>query len=238
MTTRKKTRKDPASDCPTPYESGWFDIGSRTISTTYKFTISYQDGEFNVLMATEPMSSDDVFHELSYWPKGKVWTGSARSLGQLLEKLAAERGIDLDTLRWRTQEALDFYLDEIVQNPNALPAMDTAPGDSDLWADLDESFDVREIPCPETGVDYDALELKCNAFGCTGTLLSDGWDNELLHLKEENTFSCLEDLCGFEDEEGRRIRYRFPELREILVDHDPRWACIIEKHRNKKDPTS
>lgn len=84
---------------PEAYETGWYSTGSRTIDPGMRFVVSASEYEVRVTRVCGPWTVEDLFHGMRYWPKGRIWQGSSRRLGNLLRHVATAAEADLERVR-------------------------------------------------------------------------------------------------------------------------------------------
>jgi hypothetical protein len=198
---------------------------------------------------------EDLFGDLGYWPKEEVWTDWAKTLDQLLEKLAEANASNKRKLRaflvryFEDDEYADLraYLSE---EKKATKTKDGLLALWKKWSTLLGSYEIPGLPSPKMGrgTCYNGLGLAFHKNGWTAQLYSDAdgeWPSELSPtIWQAETFDGLFDVygeyfflhsgepCGSSGSDelltDRARSWNRHKLAEILIKYDPRWYQFIE----------
>lgn len=245
---------------PRPYLSELMYVGSRTIDNGSSFYVTMNDDGFCVMEVPGVWCPEDYFGWFSYWPKEEVWTGSAKTLDQLLEKLAEANASNKRKVRefllQYFEADLRAYLSEekkATKTKGGLLAL------WEKWSTLLGSYEIPGLPSPKMGCGtrYNGLRLAFHMNGWTARLYSDAdgeWPSELSPtIWKAEKFDGLFDVygkwfylysgepCGsYEDQllTDRALNWNRHELAEILIQSDPRWRQFIESEEIAPPPES
>ena len=231
------------SEYPEPFESGWMDIGSRTIDTGMHFTLEVDDSGFHLRKDYGMMPVNDLFGELDWWPTERGWEGQTESLLGLLGEVAPKVQLELsELLDLVRQQFVCYGYDEIDayiadEQSQAFTTDDLKSRYSQLVDEIRipglPSDDIAGLAKGEEGegTRYRGLELAFSSEGWSATIwepdpcdemfLPETWDCDTL---DEVIRKC----------EGTSY---FPGTREnlvgLLVDSDARWQQFIDADFSK-----
>jgi len=258
----KKSLKIRGGKYPRPYHSELMSTGSRTIDPGCSFYVSMNDDGFCVMEVPGVWCTEDLFGELGYWPKEEVWTGSAKTLDQLLEKLAEANASNKRKVREFLVRYFEDYEDADLRDylSEEKKATKTKGGLLALWkkwSTLLNSYEIPGLPSPKMGrgTCYNGLRLAFHKKGWTARLYSDTdgeWPSELSPtIWQAEKFDALFNVygewvdlnsgepCGSSGSyELLTDRWNRDELAEILIQYDPRWRQFIESEEIAPPPES
>jgi len=219
---------------PEPFESGWMDVGSRTIDLGQNFHFAVDEDGFHAQREHGIWSVQDLFGEMSYWPTLVVWSDSNERLAPLLSDAAQSCGLASDELRRLLKESFhryDFdinsYLDlELATSSDAESLLSTRA----KFAEHFQTYQIPGLPSHEfrVGTSYAGLTLEFNQDGWTATLYGPE-DEELFHDEfwEADTFDELLTTPGEYLTLKDVLPWTRDELAAILIASDRRWEPLV-----------
>jgi hypothetical protein len=228
MQKDNQTDKDRGSEYPEPFESGWMDIGSRTIDSGMHFTLKVDDSGFHLRKDIGTRSVSDLFGEIGWWPTYIAWEGQNANLLGLLDDLAPKVGVAattlLDIVREHLEEYggdadIEAYLSD--ERSNALSLESLRSRHARLFGD----FRIPGLPSDDLkgeGTCYRGLELVFGPGGWSATLWEPDENDELFHP------DCW-DGDTLDDVMNDSLPWTRDEFVEVLVEADPCWEHFIDK---------
>lgn len=245
---------------PRPFQSGWMDDGSRTIDCGQRFELIVDNDGFTLRRYSGPWEVSDLFGELSYWPKHKVWTGSAETLDELLKQLGKRTGLSRRALLAPIIYELDECQELGIKNylsaeKRAIKGSEDLSGLRKRWSALLGCHEVPGIPSPELWDDcwatksvspqdccYNGLKLDFNKRGWTARLYSDADDIPELFCPLDWHADTFDDLFSATDDYGAEVtsywRITREELATLLIEDDSRWKEFIEPEKKEQPSLS